>query len=55
MISEVYDEQMLVLGRKLGRHMAQPVTVELPEDARARQREAARVPILRTINHIFEG
>lgn len=55
MLSEVDEDQMLVARRKLGRHMADPVTVELPNDARARAREAARIPLLRQINRIFEG
>jgi hypothetical protein len=55
MLSEINEEQMLVARRKLGRHMADPITVDLPEDARARQREAARVPLLRQLNRIFEG
>lgn len=55
MLSEVNEEQMLVARRKLGRHMADPITVELPADARRRQQEAARIPLLRQINRIFEG
>lgn len=54
-LSEVNSDQMLVVQRKLGRHMADPITFDLPADARARQREAARIPLLRTINRIFEG
>ncbi len=47
MLSEVDEDQLLVARRKLGRHMAEPVTVELPADNRARAREAARIPLLR--------
>ena len=49
LLSEINEDQLLVAQRKLGRHMAQPVRVELPNDARARQREATRIPLLRQI------
>jgi hypothetical protein len=55
LLSEVNEDQLLVAQRKLGRHMSQPSIVELPADARARQREATRIPLLRQINRIFEG
>jgi hypothetical protein len=53
MISEVNEEQMLVLSRKLGRHMAAPDTLNLPTDGRARQREALRNPVMRAIYRAF--
>lgn len=55
MLTEVNEDQLTVAKRKLGRHMADPIAIDLPADARARQREAARVPLLRIINRIFEG
>jgi hypothetical protein len=55
LISPVNEDQMLILGRKLGRHMAAPSTLNLPADRGARQREAFRNPVMRAIYQAFEG
>lgn len=55
MFSEVDDDQMLVVTRKLGRHMSEPVRYHLPADPRARQREAAQIGLLRNIVNLLEG
>lgn len=55
MISEVDDDQLLVVRRKLGRHMASPNTVTLPQDTRRRQTEAFRHPIIRDFTRLVEG
>jgi hypothetical protein len=55
LISEVDEDQMVILGRKLGRHMAAPDVLDLPPDRMARQREAFRNPVMRAIYQAFEG
>lgn len=55
MVAEVDDDQLLVVRRKLGRHMADPNNVTLPNDHRRAQTEAFRHPIIRTIFRLVEG
>jgi hypothetical protein len=54
LISPVNEDQMLILGRKLGRHMAAPDVLDLPNDRGARQREAFRNATMRAIFQAFE-
>jgi len=55
MIAPVDDDQLLVVRRKMGAHMADPDTVSLPQDQRRRQTEAFRHPIIRDFSRLIEG
>lgn len=55
MIAEVNDDQLLVVQRKMGAHLAAPDTITLPQDQRRRQTEAFRHPIIRDFSRLIEG
>jgi len=55
MIMEVTPDQRTMINRKMRGYMEEPLFFELPDDPRARQREAARIAILRNINSWTDG
>lgn len=55
LLSPIDDDQMLVVQRKLGRHMSPPTRVNLPQDRRRRQQEAFRVAVIRQFNDLIDG
>jgi len=55
MIAEISADQRTMLNRKLSGYMEEPLFFQLPADRRARQREAARIAILRTLSSLTDG
>ncbi|MGD0004994.1 MAG: hypothetical protein ABSE06_12285 [Anaerolineaceae bacterium] len=55
LIAEVSPDQRTMLNRKLSGYMEEPLFFQLPDDPRARQREAARIAQLRNIMRWVEG
>ena len=54
-IAEISADQRTMLNRKLSGYMEEPIFYQLPDDARARQREAARIAVLRNMVRLVEG